>query len=228
MAVEAPNPQPRKETNMSSYFDAVRREVAELSRECPNTVEGLEAFLFGMVRIETKMKRHCELFAGDVETPEDVRQAIMVCIALNEVRYDGGEFLGGRYGSEPDSKPFECKATQYAASCRSSKLEAEMHSLWHDIARMRYVMRYGPISDDPEWAVQRRDTYAETRKGPRKFTDKAPLVCNDYRLPKKVLATDREHCPKCGKAHSSFNNAPSYDGYRIAPCGQKFVLEDPK
>lgn len=171
---------------MSSYFDNIRRQVADLSRECPNTPEGLEAFLNGVKAIEAPMIRQCELFAGDVETPQDVREAIMACIALNEVRYDGGEFMGGRYGHEPDAKPISCPATEYAAMCRSSKLEREMHSLWHDIARMRYQMRYGPVSDDPQWAVERRDRYAEEGPhGPRAFSEKPALICREFRLPRK-------------------------------------------
>ena len=167
---------------MSSYFDAIRRQVADLSRECPNTPEGNEAFLNGVKQIEAPMIRACELFAGDVETPEDVRQAIIACIALNEVRYDGGDFLGGKLGDVL----LESRGAQYACACRSSKLESAMHSLWHDIARMRYQMRYGPVSDDPSWAVERRDRYAEEGPhGPRRFSDKPALVCNEFRLPRK-------------------------------------------
>lgn len=174
---------------MSSYFDNIRRQVSDLSRECPHTPEGTEAFLNGVKAIESTLIRDCELFAGDIETPEDVRSAVITCIALNEVRYDGGDFLGGKLGDTL----LPSKGAQHAAMSRSSLLESQMHSLWHDIGRMRYQMRYGPVTDNPEWAVKRRDAYAAEKQNRTKpFSDKPPLVCADYRMPVAV-AKDREH-----------------------------------
>lgn len=144
---------------MSSYFDNVRKEVGELSR----SEQDPKQFLLGLIQIEGKMIRDCELFAGDIETPEDVRQAIMGCIAVNEARFEG----------DMDNLSH---ATQMDIACRSSRLEAEMHSLWHDIARMDYKMRYGRVSDNPEWAVQRRDTFVKEHTGPHPWQKKAPTA----------------------------------------------------
>jgi hypothetical protein len=177
---------------MSSYFDSIRRQVAVLSRECPNTPAGTEAFLFGLMRIEKAMIEACELFAGDVETPEDTRRAIMDCIHCNEVRYEGGDMLGSHIAGVF----IESRGAQVAACSRSSRLESEMHSLWHDIARMRYQMRYGLVWDNPEAAVAARDAFSENRKHLAHPWQKkpatagnAPLKFSDYQPPKTV----REH-----------------------------------
>lgn len=171
---------------MSSYFDDIRRQVADLSHECKGDNE---AFLKGVMAIEKPMIRACELFAGDIETPEDVRQAIITCIALNQVRYDGGDFLGSIIGDVA----LDSRGAKYAAVSRASKLEIEMHSLWHDIARMRYFMRYGIVSDNPEWAVQRRDKFVEENAGKRHPWQKKPPTAGDealrfadYRPPRKA------------------------------------------
>lgn len=165
---------------MSSYFDKLARQVSDLSRECPHSREGTETFLKGLIEIEKSLIRTCELFAGDIETPQDVREAIITCICNNQVRYDGGDTLR------------ESRAAMFADACRSSMLVDHMHSLWHDIARMRYTMRYGLVSDNPEWAVNRRDAFAEERKGRHPWQKKAPtagtepLRFSDYRPPTKV------------------------------------------
>lgn len=173
---------------MSSYFDTFRKEVGELSRECPNNVEGMKSFLFGLMKIESRMILDCEYFAGDIETPQDVRDAIMTCIWTHRANYAGQESIDDL-----------TKATSQDAVCRSSKLESEMHSLWHDIARMRYQMRYGPISDDPAWAVQRRDAWVDKQQGKRHPWQKnpptagdEPIRFSDYRPPVKVARESQE------------------------------------
>jgi hypothetical protein len=133
---------------MSSYFDAFRREVHTLSSAAGNDTE---AFLKTLMIAEERIKNDCLSFAGDRETPDEVRQMIIACVALNEVRYSGGDFLGDDKG--------ESKGTQWAAVARSSRLGEEMHSLWHDIAHLRLKPRYGLVMDNPEYAIQARDRH---------------------------------------------------------------------
>jgi hypothetical protein len=166
---------------MSSYFDAVRAQVGELARKCPTTPQGDTEFIAGIMEIEAPMIRACDFFAGDVETPEDVRQAILGCISLDAVRFDG------------DTK-IPTPGANFALVARSSKLESNMHSLWHDIARMRYEMRYGPVSDDPQWAVERRDAFDAEREQPWRNSHPhlvlKALQFNDYRPPRQLQFND--------------------------------------
>ena len=143
---------------MSSYFDKFNRQVRELSQE---TRGNDEAFLKGLMELEKPLVRTCELFAGDRDTPEDIRKAVIGCILTNEVRYEGGDFLGSHVGGVL----LESDGAQYACACRSSKLSQELHSLFHDIASRRIQTRYGLVMDDPEAAVKARDAYAESRFG---------------------------------------------------------------
>lgn len=142
---------------MSSYFDKFDREVHEMA----NARRGNDAaFLRDLESMEACMARDCELFAGDMETPQDVREAIMAVISLESVEH-----------SE--------KAKDMALSMKKSMLSQAMHSLFHDIARMRYSMRYGPVFDNPKAAVDRRDLDVEERdrsKSPHPFQIKAPSV----------------------------------------------------
>lgn len=135
---------------MSSYFDKFDREASVLADSFRGNDEG---FLKALMGLEAPMIKTCELYAGDIDTPEDVRQAIIACIALHSIRYDGGDFMGDSTGP--------CEATRYAIVAKRSKLSTEMHSLWHDIARRRLQPRYGLVMDNPEHAVNARDRYVE-------------------------------------------------------------------
>lgn len=179
---------------MSSYFDKLANQVQELSRSWPNTKEGNEAFLLAVVLVESDLIITCELFAGDVETPQDCREAVMTCIHCNQVRYEGGDFLGSKLGGTL----CESHGAQYACACRSSKLVSEMHGLWHDIARMRYRMRYGLVMDDPGHAIKMRDKFVEERgSSPHPWQNKPPtagsepLRFSDYRPPTPRRETQR-------------------------------------
>lgn len=143
---------------MSSYFDAFDREVAELARACKTDDE----FLLNLELLEQKMVNTCELFAGDIETPEDVRQCVMAVISLAGCRADA---TGSKTVRELDG------------IAKRSQLSRDMHSLWHDIGRMRYEFRYGMVLDNPEHAVKHRDEYEWDDK-PLNRTLK-PLVLQD-------------------------------------------------
>ncbi len=135
---------------MSSYFDKFDREVRQLAQD---TRGSDEQFLLQLKQLEATMIKTCELFAGDIDTPDDIRQAVIACIALNQVRYEGGDFLGDSTGPS--------QGAQHAMCCKSSQLSHEMHSLFHDIARRRIETRYGLVMDNPEHAVRMRDQWVE-------------------------------------------------------------------
>lgn len=137
-------------TEMSSYFDKFDRETRVLAESYLGNDEG---FLKALMGLEAGMIKTCELFAGDIDTPDDIRQAIIGCIAVHAIRYEGGDFMGDSTG--------KCEATSYAVVSKRSKLSAEMHSLWHEIARRRLQPRYGLVMDNPEYAVRARDRWVE-------------------------------------------------------------------
>lgn len=115
-----------------------------------------KAFMDGLMRLEDEMEKDCELFAGDIETPEDVRKCVMAVIALAGARHNP-------------------KTADMDRACHRSQLSADMHGLFHDIARMRYVMRYGMVFDDPAAAVAARDRFVEKQAGKRHpWQKKAP------------------------------------------------------
>jgi len=133
---------------MSSYFDEINREVRTIAQF---TKEDSEAFLNELMRLEGHMKDDCLQLAGDRETPDDIRQKIIETIALHEIRYEGGEFLGDKTGA--------CEATRTAVACRYSQLVTEMHSLFHTIASQRIQTRYGIIMDNPAADVRARNLH---------------------------------------------------------------------
>lgn len=114
-----------------------------------------EEFLKQVKAVEEGMVDTLMLFMGDweVHQQEDLCKSIWKVIVCNQIRYDGGDFLGDKTGP--------CEATQSALACRSSRLIREMHSLWHDIASRRYTFRFGLVLDNPQAAVAARDKWVD-------------------------------------------------------------------
>lgn len=135
---------------MSSYFDSFDREVNVAAHHCRDSDA---RFLQQVQNLESVMKRHCELLAGDRDTPEEVRKKIMACLHLHSIR-----FAGQVEGLNEDSK-----ANAQTLCLRRSKLSSEMHRLFHEIAGMRIETRYGRIMDNPEAAIRARDAHAEAK-----------------------------------------------------------------
>lgn len=152
---------------MSSYFDSFDREVYATS----SAFRDAEQFVKELADTEQDMIRDCEFFAGDMETPEDVRRCIMAVIALSAIN--------------PTGSMVNERAKEMAMMCRFSKLSRDMHSLFHDIARMRYEMRYGMVFDNPREAVKLRDNFVFENQGkPHPWqanppTEKKPLALRD-------------------------------------------------
>ena len=126
---------------MSSYFDSFDKDVREMSKQ----VRG-EDFANALEAMEEGMIKDCEYFAGDLETPVSVRKCIMAVISLGGVKHSP-------------------KAREMAKVSYLSTLSRDMHGLFHDIARMRYQMRYGLVFDDPAEAVRARDRFVEELGG---------------------------------------------------------------
>lgn len=150
-------PDKNKEQRMSSYFDKFDKEVGDMGRDETDN----ETFLYWMMLKEGEMVRDCELLAGDLDTPEDIRQAIIRCILTNKVHYEGGDKLGSHIGGVW----CESIGARNAVVSRYSTLSRELHSLFHSIASRRIETRYGMIADNPAAAVRARDRHAEEKFG---------------------------------------------------------------
>lgn len=139
---------------MSSYFDTFDRQVRDLAKDHRHNPD---AFIDALATLEQGMARDCELFAGDLETPESVRQCIMAVLSLAAVRPFHPPF------NNPGMARFHqpTRAEETARCAYFSTLSQDMHGLFHDIARMRYQMRYGLVFDNPAEAVAARDRFAE-------------------------------------------------------------------
>lgn len=158
---------------MSSYFDKFDREVYELAQAQRAEAHDDKWFLEHLEAIESCMVRDCELFAGDMETPEDVRQCIMAVIALGSVEHNPN-------------------AREMALCMKRSQLSQDMHSLFHDIARMRYSMRYGLVFDDPAAAVQHRDDEVMAQHTDKHRARRIPLA----EQPTLILRDSPGYCKK--------------------------------
>lgn len=125
---------------MSSYFDNLSRKVSEVPRE-PS-----DSFITAVAAIERSMIDDVVLVAGDREFPPLLRESIMSAIAKWHV--------GTYAGLEPTPK-----AKEYALSLCMSELVEHMHDIFHQVARLRAVTRFGMLSDNPKDILNRRDDH---------------------------------------------------------------------
>ena len=160
---------------MSSYFDKLDRTVNEINRSVAQEVGIYNAemdgsqdhvdrqaggeFLKQVMQVEKGMIDTLMLFIGDWEVHQNTElcQQIWKVIVLNQIRYDGGDFLGDKLGP--------CEATTFALACRKSRLISETHSLWHTIALQQLEFRFGLVRDNPQAAVNARDRWVEEHYG---------------------------------------------------------------
>lgn len=125
---------------MSSYFDNLSSRVSEVPRE------PAEKFIYSVAEIERSMIDDVVLVAGDREFPPLLREAIMSTIAKWHI--------GTYAGLEPTPK-----AIEYALSLQMSGLVEHMHDIFHQVARLRVVTRFGMLSDHPKDILHRRDDH---------------------------------------------------------------------
>ncbi len=127
---------------MSSYFDALDREVAEAAER----FESDDAFLAQLASIERQMFDTISLVTGDREFPDDLREKIMSAFATRAV-FSRGEL-----------PPTE-HTLDYVLSVRCSRLIDTVHDLFHDLARRRIQVRFGRLSDNPPMILALRDEH---------------------------------------------------------------------
>ncbi len=128
---------------MSSYFDALQREVSEAAEQCG---ENDAAFLDAVQGIEGRMWADVTAITGDREFPDDLREAILGAFAVKSVHQVG-------------DLPMPEKARERVLAYRSSRVVEDIHDLFHDLARRRLQTRFGLLSDNPPGILARRDEH---------------------------------------------------------------------
>ena len=117
---------------MSSYFDALSREIAELADQD----RGDEEFIFEVIKVEERLYADVTAITGDREFPDDLREKIMGVFAV-----------WGIY--QPGKLPISSKAEQFLLFSKCSEAVESIHELFHDLARRRIQTRFGLLSDNP-------------------------------------------------------------------------------
>jgi len=118
---------------MSSYWDTASREVAG-----SETVDEAKA-------IEQRVIAETMLVTGDREFPEDHRTEILGIIAVKRIDPIGG-----------DSKN---RSREWFQSCHSSRMIEDLHDAFHELARPRHETRFGPLSDNVNSNLFRKDAH---------------------------------------------------------------------
>ena len=118
---------------MSSHWDAASREIAEAE-----TVDEAKA-------IEKRVIGETVLVTGDREFPEDHRTEILGIIAVKRIDPIGG-----------DSKN---RSRERFQGCHSSRMIEDLHDAFHELARPRHETRFGPLSDNVNSNLFRRDEH---------------------------------------------------------------------
>ena len=133
---------------MTGYFDRLDREVREASSE-----DG-HLFLEHLRGLEYELIPQINLITGDLEFPDDLRQAIQGIIAVWRVSPLEGDLNAGMEPN-PYLEPSE-RAVNWAVRSRSSQLSSELHTLFHKLAGRRLETRFGLLSDSPSDILRRR------------------------------------------------------------------------
>ncbi len=124
---------------MSSYFDALAREVAELPEDDALFIEGVK-------QIEDRLFHDVSYITGDREFPEKFREQAMTILACKRMEVAG---------------ILNVRVRDYVLAVRSSRAVEDMHNLFHEVARSRTETRFGLLSDSPTGDAARRDEHDE-------------------------------------------------------------------
>jgi hypothetical protein len=122
---------------MSSYFDALTREVSDGPQEP-------EAFIEHVRAIEGRVYATITQLTGDREFPDDLRERILGLFATQGVY-------------QPGSLPTPAKAIERALGLHYSRLIEDLHEAFHQVAQRRHETRFGRLSDHPAFDLARRD-----------------------------------------------------------------------
>lgn len=129
---------------MSSYFDALSREVSEAADRFG--FEDTEQFLAEVVAIEERMYQDVVLVTGDREFPDDLREKILGVLATVAVY-------------QPGRVPMPSRARELVTRTRYSRAIEDVHDLFHEVARRRIETRFGILSDNPPSILALRDEH---------------------------------------------------------------------
>lgn len=127
---------------MSSYFDALAREVAEAHA----TADTPEACLEAVQAIEARLYQDVTQVTGDREFPDDLRERMLGVLAVKAVY-------------QPGALPVPEKARRWVVECGSSRAVEDLHDLFHELARRRLVTRFGLLGDHPPSILARREEF---------------------------------------------------------------------
>lgn len=128
---------------MSSYFDAMQREVCEAGER----IEGDEEFLAAAAEIEGRLFRDVCAITGDREFPDELREKILGAFARRSIWV-------------PEGSPSASERNrERVLGLRCSRVVEDIHDLFHDVARSRTLTRFGFLSDSPRMDAIRRDEY---------------------------------------------------------------------
>jgi len=118
---------------MSSYWDTASREIA--GSETVDEAKGIEERVIDEVLQVT----------GDREFPDDHRTEILGIIAVRRIDPIGG-----------DSKN---RSREWFQSSQISRMIEDLHDAFHELARPRHETRFGPLSDNVNSNLFRRDAH---------------------------------------------------------------------
>ena len=132
---------------MTGYFDDASRQIMLTAGFAD------AAFLAVVEAVEERVIHAVSLCTGDREFPDDLRERALTAIACLRVKTTIS-------GCPTDGR-------RYCATMRTSTLIERLHSLFHELAGRRLVMRFGLVQDSPEGFLRRRaawekEQYAET------------------------------------------------------------------
>lgn len=129
---------------MSSYFDALAREVREIADRKPPTSILLEEVKV----VEERLYHDVTAITGDREFPDDLRQKAMGILAVHSIY-------------QPRLVPIPAKAVEWILACGYSRAIERMHDLFHEVASRRIETRFGKLSDHPKFDAERRNDHDE-------------------------------------------------------------------
>lgn len=128
---------------MSSYFDAVAREIAagvDRYSGCPGDAQREVA-----MEIERRVVSDVSMICGDREFPDDYRQPIMSIVAIWQMH--------PRYGMPSE------RGIKYFDVVKASRMIVLLHEAFHEVAASRTETRFGILTDDPADDIKRRDQH---------------------------------------------------------------------
>lgn len=128
---------------MSSYFDALSREVAEAFE-----IEDDDQLVETVRNIEARLYRDVTYLTGDREFPDDLREKAMNVLAIQSI-YCPGDF------PEPQKA-----MRRILGRVGYSRAVEDMHELFHELARRRLPTRFCvALSDSPTHMALLRDEH---------------------------------------------------------------------